>query len=96
MLSSQPSIAKHPLVSGTLPTFSPHRPERPVKSEGGIKFNIISEFDPKGDQPAAIAELSAGVKANQHDQVLLGVTGSGKTYTMAHIIEKTQRPALIL
>ncbi|MEN2494847.1 MAG: UvrABC system protein B [Hyphomicrobiaceae bacterium hypho_1] len=96
ILSSQPLIAKHPLVAGTLPSFSPHRPERPKKSEGGIRFKIISEFEPKGDQPEAISELTAGVKANQQDQVLLGVTGSGKTFTIANIIEKTQRPALIL
>ncbi|MEO1610095.1 MAG: excinuclease ABC subunit UvrB [Pseudomonadota bacterium] len=96
MLSSQPLIAGHPLVAGTLPAFSPHRPQRPEKSEGGIRFKIVSEFQPKGDQPAAIVELVDGVKAHERDQVLLGVTGSGKTFTMAHIIEQTQRPALIL
>ena len=96
MLSSQPLIANHPLVAGTLPSFRPHRPERPEKSEGGVRFKIVSEFEPKGDQPGAIAELSAGVKAHERDQVLLGVTGSGKTFTMAHIIAETQRPALIL
>ena len=51
---------------------------------------------PAGDQPTAIAELVAGIKGREHDQVLLGVTGSGKTFTMAKIIEETQRPALIL
>lgn len=74
----------------------PHRPLRPEKSEGGIPFKITSEFEPKGDQPRAIAELSAGVLAQEQDQVLLGVTGSGKTFTMAKIIEQTQRPAIIL
>jgi excinuclease ABC subunit B len=74
----------------------PHRPARPDKSEGGIRFEIVSAYEPKGDQPAAIAELVAGVNAQERDQVLLGVTGSGKTFTMAQVIEKTQRPALIL
>jgi excinuclease ABC subunit B len=74
----------------------PHRPARPDKSEGGIRFEIASAFEPRGDQPAAIAELVEGVTALERDQVLLGVTGSGKTFTMAQVIEKTQRPALIL
>ncbi|GJD33759.1 excinuclease ABC subunit UvrB [Methylobacterium aerolatum] len=76
--------------------WRPHRPDRPQKSEGGVRFSLKSEFSPAGDQPTAIAELVAGVKANERDQVLLGVTGSGKTFTMAKIIEETQRPALIL
>jgi excinuclease ABC subunit B len=57
---------------------------------------VVSEFEPKGDQPEAIRELVAGVGAHERDQVLLGVTGSGKTFTMAKVIEATQRPALIL
>ena len=77
-------------------SWVPHRPERPEKSEGGVPLKIVSEFEPKGDQPAAIAELVAGVREAERDQVLLGVTGSGKTYTMAKVIEETQRPALIL
>ena len=56
----------------------------------------MSEFEPQGDQPQAIEELVKGVRANERDQVLLGVTGSGKTFTMAKVIEATQRPALIL
>jgi excinuclease ABC subunit B len=79
-----------------LPTFTPHRPPRPEKSEGGRAFQIVSPFEPKGDQPTAIAELVNGINAQERDQVLLGVTGSGKTFTMAKIIEATQRPALIL
>jgi len=59
-------------------------------------FRIVSEFKPAGDQPEAIAELSEGLEKGERDQVLLGVTGSGKTFTMAHVIEKLQRPALIL
>ena len=76
--------------------WTPHRPERPEKSEGGIRFTMKSEFEPSGDQPTAIAELVEGIGRHERDQVLLGVTGSGKTFTMAQVIEKTQRPALIL
>ncbi|MCJ2032476.1 excinuclease ABC subunit UvrB [Methylobacterium sp. J-043] len=74
----------------------PHRPERPAKSEGGVTFTLKSEFTPAGDQPTAIAALVEGVRTAERDQVLLGVTGSGKTFTMAKVIEETQRPALIL
>ena len=77
-------------------SWVPHRPERPEKVEGGIPLKIVSEFAPKGDQPTAIDELVIGVRELERDQVLLGVTGSGKTYTMAKVIEETQRPALIL
>ncbi|MCX5578062.1 excinuclease ABC subunit UvrB [Kaistia terrae] len=77
-------------------TWVPHRPPRPEKSEGGQPFRIVSPFEPRGDQPNAIRELVAGVAEQERDQVLLGVTGSGKTFTMAKIIEETQRPALIL
>jgi excinuclease ABC subunit B len=79
-----------------LPIFEPHRPPKPPKSEGGKRFELISEYEPKGDQPTAIAELVEGANANERDQVLLGVTGSGKTYTMAQVIDRTNRPALIL
>ncbi|HWV40477.1 excinuclease ABC subunit UvrB [Pseudorhodoplanes sp.] len=77
-------------------TWTPHRPPRPEKSEGGVRLVIKSEMEPKGDQPTAIAELVEGVNRNDRTQVLLGVTGSGKTYTMAKVIEETQRPALVL
>ena len=77
-------------------TWVPHRPSRPEKSEGGVPLKIVSELTPKGDQPTAIVELVSGIDAQERDQVLLGVTGSGKTYTMAKVIEATQRPALIL
>jgi len=76
--------------------WQPHRPDRPEKSEGGKRFRLVSEFEPKGDQPAAIKELCEGLNSIDRDQVLLGVTGSGKTFTMAKIIEQTQRPALIM
>src|SRR6202171_5761646 len=81
---------------GQVKIWTPHRPPRPEKSEGGQPFVIKSEYEPKGDQPTAIAELVEGIKRNDRTQVLLGVTGSGKTYTMAKVIEATQRPAIIL
>ncbi len=93
---AQPLISGHPLVSGNFPLFTPHRPERPEKSEGGVAFQLSSDFSPKGDQPTAISDLVDGVMSQEKNQVLLGVTGSGKTFTMAHVIEETQRPALIL
>ncbi len=76
-------------------TMTRKPPERP-RSEGGIPFDLVSEYQPAGDQPQAIGELVAGVGAGERDQVLLGVTGSGKTFTVARIIQETQRPALIL
>ena len=79
-----------------LSMWQPHRPVRPEKIEGGKTFRLVSEFEPKGDQVKAIPELVAGVNSIDRDQVLLGVTGSGKTFTMAKVIEQTQRPALIM
>ncbi|MEZ5774260.1 MAG: excinuclease ABC subunit UvrB [Hyphomicrobiaceae bacterium] len=98
---AQPMFDTHPIrvsvVSGAdAPMFMPHRPPRPEKSEGGQPLVFSSPYEPRGDQPTAIAELVEGVKAHERDQVLLGVTGSGKTYTMAKVIQATQRPALIL
>src|SRR5438094_7125 len=76
--------------------WTPHRPARPEKSEGGQPLVIKSSFAPKGDQPQAIADIVEGVNRRDRTQVLLGVTGSGKTFTMAKVIEATQRPALVL
>src|ERR1700691_5050316 len=108
-VQAAPSIASDPqmdpaylatpvseLTDAQTAAFVPHRPARPEKSEGGRKFKLVSEYEPAGDQPTAIAELVKGGEALERDQVLLGVTGSGKTFTMAQIIERTQRPALIL
>ncbi len=67
--------------------------ERP---ESGIPFVLQSDFKPSGDQPQAIAELIEGVEEGARDQVLLGVTGSGKTFTMAHVVAAVQKPTLIL
>src|SRR5690242_3740170 len=92
-----PAYLAPPLAAVTAGgTFVPHRPARPEKSEGGKRFKLVSDYKPAGDQPTAIKELVAGVQALERDQVLLGVTGSGKTFTMAQVIEQTQRPALIL
>jgi len=77
-------------------SFVPHRPARPPKAEGGRKFKLVSDYTPSGDQPTAIAELVEQTNAGERDQVLLGVTGSGKTFTMAKVIEAVQRPALVL
>ncbi|RCL78543.1 MAG: excinuclease ABC subunit UvrB [SAR116 cluster bacterium] len=76
--------------------FQPHRPVRPSKSEGGQNFNLVTSYQPAGDQPHAIQELLDNIQRGERDQVLLGVTGSGKTFTMAQVIQKVQRPALIL
>ncbi len=88
-------MAGSPFIDKDAP-WVPHRPARPGKSEGGIPFRMATDFTPAGDQPTAIADLVAGVAELERDQVLLGVTGSGKTFTMAKVIEETQRPALIL
>jgi excinuclease ABC subunit B len=84
------------LAETELTEFTPHRPARPEKSEGGRPFVLSTEYTPAGDQPAAIAELVGQANEGERDQVLLGVTGSGKTFTMAKVIEAVQRPALIL
>src|SRR6202790_335691 len=73
--------------------FMPQKqPAKPLTK----RFRSVSEYQPAGDQPTAITELVRGISADDRDQVLLGVTGSGKTFTMAKVIEAVQRPALIL
>ena len=67
-----------------------NRPQKPAN------FELVSKFKPNGDQPGAIQSLLSGIKENEKDQILLGVTGSGKTFTIAHVIEQTKRPTLIL
>ena len=61
-----------------------------------MKFQLTSKYSPTGDQPEAIKELTDGIKQGEHAQVLLGVTGSGKTFTMANVINNINRPTLIL
>ncbi len=105
-MEEAPAGFRH-MTGAELTAFVPHRPERPEKSEGGKRFKLVSEYQPAGDQPTAIAELVAGLggasgdiamlgTVGERDQVLLGVTGSGKTFTMAKAIEAVQRPALVL
>jgi len=87
-------------------TDAPIVPENPMmvdraaarrpKLEGGKQFIMQTNFAPAGDQPTAISELSQGILDGDRDQVLLGATGTGKTFTMAKVIEETQRPAIIL
>ena len=77
----------------TAEIFTP--PKRPPVT-GGKPFKLVSGFEPAGDQPEAIAELTEGLKNGERDQVLLGVTGSGKTFTIAHAIQNLQRPTLVL
>ena len=90
-------VAAAPMMGADLAGWVPHRPERPQKAEGGRRFKLVSDYEPAGDQPTAIAELVEGIRQRgEQDQVLLGVTGSGKTFTMAKVIEAVQRPALIL
>ncbi len=73
--------------------FIPEKPEpRPLLKP----LRVVSEYQPSGDQPTAIKQLVGGIGAQERDQVLLGVTGSGKTFTMAKVIEAVQRPALVL
>ncbi len=71
-------------------------PEPRNKLEGGKRFVMHTEFEPAGDQPTAIKELSEAINSGERNQVLLGATGTGKTFTMAKVIEETQRPAIIL
>ena len=70
---------------------------RPLfEANNRTRFEIVSDYTPAGDQPEAIGELLAGIKAQEKDQVLLGVTGSGKTFTMAHVIQEISRPTIVL
>jgi excinuclease ABC subunit B len=89
-MSSNPSSVK-----GAPPGTDPIVLERPMAGEG-TPFKLVSPFAPAGDQPQAIEQLSDGLLKGERDQVLLGVTGSGKTYTMAHVIQRLQRPTLVL
>jgi len=68
----------------------------PKSYSSHMRFRLHGDFTPRGDQPQAISELVAGVHSGSRHQVLLGVTGSGKTYTMACVIEQVQKPVLIM
>ena len=76
--------------SSRVPFIPEKQPAKPLTR----RMQVVSEYEPNGDQPSAIAELVSGVRAEERDQVLLGVTGSGKTFTMAKVIEAVQKPML--
>ena len=76
--------------------YVPHRPARPDKVEGGKRFELVSDYEPAGDQPSAIRELVSTALDGERDQVLLGVTGSGKTFTIANVIERVQKPTIVM
>src|SRR5713101_5678853 len=83
------------LAVSTVPLLMPYIQRRP-ETVGGKPFKLLSDYKPAGDQPEAIRQLIEGVSAGERDQVLLGVTGSGKTFTMANVIASQNRPALVL
>ena len=92
------SCASHPYKTAMSsappkPLFTP--PKRPALKPGE-PFRLVSDYSPAGDQPQAITALCKGIEAGERDQVLLGVTGSGKTFSVAHTIANLQRPALIM
>src|SRR5262245_21056041 len=76
------------------PMRAPERRLAPTPADS--RFELVSEFQPRGDQPAALTELVAGIRRADRSQVLLGVTGSGKTFTMASVLAQVNRPALVL
>src|SRR5436190_24133716 len=75
--------------------FALHAPP-PLPCKGAIPFKLRSDYSPKGDQPQAIEALIRGLEDGSKDQVLLGITGSGKTFTIASVIDRTQRPTLVM
>ena len=86
-------MSNKPLMSDPLVE---ERTVAPAASLPGKPFELRSDFRPAGDQPTAIKELTEGLLRRDRDQVLLGVTGSGKTFSIAHMIQNVQRPALVL
>ncbi len=93
---SEAMATYHDRMATPLEAWIPHRPERPERSGLSGPLRVVSDYEPAGDQPQAIKELNEGIGAEEWDQVLLGATGTGKTFTMAKVIEAVQRPALIL
>ncbi|HEY0902202.1 MAG TPA: DEAD/DEAH box helicase family protein, partial [Micavibrio sp.] len=77
-------------------TRPPHKEIYTASPDVSHPFRVVSDFKPAGDQPTAIAQLIQGLQEGERNQVLLGVTGSGKTFTMAHVIEAVQKPTLIM
>src|SRR5216684_6540883 len=83
------------LAVSTVPLLMPYIQRRP-ETVGGKPFKLVSDYTPAGDQPEAIRQLIEGVAGGERNQVLLGVTGSGKTFTMANVIASQNRPTLVL
>ena len=84
------------LAVSAVPLDMPYIQRRPKLDVSGKPFKLVSDYTPAGDQPQAIRQLIEGVDNGERDQVLLGVTGSGKTFTMANVIASQGRPALVL
>ena len=94
-MSQTPGLSDAGAGTLLMPWLPAKRYERP-RSEGGVPFELVSAFSPAGDQPQAITEITEALNQGERDQVLLGVTGSGKTFTIAHVIQNVQRPSLVL
>jgi len=92
-MSTQIAERDRPALHGAV---APDLKSDVARQDAGVPFQVVSEFAPAGDQPQAIEALIAGIRAQELDQVLLGVTGSGKTFTIAHVIQAIKRPTLIL
>ncbi len=90
--SRKPARDARPVI----PAAESFVPDRQAAKPKTRQMKVVSPYEPAGDQPTAIGELVAGVLSGERDQVLLGVTGSGKTFTMAKVIEAVQKPTLIL
>src|SRR5436190_15008411 len=90
------SMPSKNLAVSAVPLHMPYIQRRPELAGSGTPFRLVSDYTPAGDQPEAIRQLIEGVNGGERNQVLLGVTGSGKTFTMANVIASQQRPALVL
>lgn len=97
--TSQISETENPTLKGGKGDEEVSTSDTPIQNpiiSGGPRFNLVSDFEPKGSQPQAIEKLVMGLKEGQQFQTLLGVTGSGKTYTVANVIQQVQRPTLVI
>ncbi|NQW11893.1 MAG: DEAD/DEAH box helicase family protein, partial [Alphaproteobacteria bacterium] len=92
-LADRDRPADRPVLHGAV---APDLKSNVAPQDAGVPFQVVSDFEPAGNQPAAIDELTHGIQQGELDQVLLGVTGSGKTFTIAHVIQRIRRPTLIL
>jgi excinuclease ABC subunit B len=95
-MSTQVVDRESALIEALVGASAPDLKSDVAPQDAGKPFQVVSDFEPAGDQPQAIAELTTGIANGDMDQVLLGVTGSGKTFSVAHVIQAVQRPTLIL